>query len=601
MIKKRLSEWQRQVLADLDAIAEAFPGDVEMQGGGYRLVSKGRMEFRLRLRTDDITQVDGGLPLGDAEEFVITVGASNLAPPTADVDHLRFLHHAHVLQGQRLCLYLDPAREWDPINGFGGFIDRLVQWLADAAAGRFDAQTALYHAVGGMLHATPGAPTVVVRRGLRPSTRAQHGWLVARAPHRFDLVLDRPAKTAEVTHVPILTLDADLPFGAGNNLGSLIVMVDNPYLGHPGPGHAVRAMPIHTGLSKALLTVLGASAIRKPDGTAQAIVIAVPHPTGGPPHLLAANIPAVGADDLRALVRANRKKSSMIDIDKADVSPDKLEWWPVSDERAEVTTRRDSARPVAALQGKSVHIWGCGGLGSWVSEYVVRAGAKKVALCDPGTITGGLLVRQNFVEADVGNTKVEALAQRLRAISDSVEVSVHEAMAPAVPNLTEVDLIIDTTVSVAISRLLDGVAGAAGRPVLAQMATDARTGTRGIMSVSMPPLAVGPLTIDRQAGAKVTGDGTLEVFRDLWTSPETGEEIIPTRGCSTPTFHGSAADLAGVAASLTSILGSHLGAATSVSGTHLISLPHGEIGALRKFVPAADVGTVPDDENEGAT
>ena len=34
-----------------------------------------------------------------------------------------------------------------------------------------------------------------------------------------------------------------------------------------------------------------------------------------------------------------------------------------------------------------------------------------------------------------------------------------------------------------------------------------------------------------------------------------------------------------------SILGSHLGAQTPVSGTHLISLPHGEAGPLRRFVP----------------
>ena len=114
----------------------------------------------------------------------------------------------------------------------------------------------------------------------------------------------------------------------------------------------------------------------------------------------------------------------MIDVDRTKVDPDTpLEWWPVSDERAEVTTRRDSARPVAAFSGKTIHIWGCGGLGSWVAEYVVRAGAKKVALCDPGSVTGGLLVRQNFVETDVGNTKVEGLAERLRAISDGVEVS----------------------------------------------------------------------------------------------------------------------------------------------------------------------------------
>ena len=291
----------------------------------------------------------------------------------------------------------------------------------------------------------------------------------------------------------------------------------------------------------------------------------------------------------------------MIDIDIADVDPGtSLDWWPVSDERAEVTTRRDSARPVAAFSGKSIHVWGCGGLGSWVAEYLVRAGVKKLALCDPGGVTGGLLVRQNFVEADIGNTKVEALAQRLRAISDTVEVSVHDAMTPAVPDLAEVDLIIDATVSVAIGRLLDGAAATAERPVLAQMATDARTGTLGIMTVSMPPLTEGPLTIDRRTGREVIADGGLEAFHGLWSSPETGEEIIPTRGCSTPTFHGSAADLAGVAASLTSILAAHLGATTAVSGTHLISLPHGEAGPLRTFVPVQQEGHATEVDAEGA-
>lgn len=126
----------------------------------------------------------------------------------------------------------------------------------------------------------------------------------------------------------------------------------------------------------------------------------------------------------------------MVDIDPTTVEPNTaLEWWPVSDEREEVTTRRDSARPVAAFDGKTVHVWGCGGLGSWIAEYVVRAGAKKMLLCDPGRISGGLLVRQNFVEADIGNTKVEALAQRLHAISDSVEVAVRDAMTPLAEDL----------------------------------------------------------------------------------------------------------------------------------------------------------------------
>ncbi|RBQ20601.1 ThiF family adenylyltransferase [Spongiactinospora rosea] len=598
MSKRILSHWQRQVLADLGAIANAFPGDVEMIGK-FRLDRSQSMRFRLRLRTADMPRVFGGLPLGEQEEFVVTVGASDLTPPRIEVDHLRFLHHAHVLQGHRLCLYLDPSREWDPIGGFGSFIDRLVDWLGEAASGRFDAQTALYHAVGGVLHATPGAPTVVVRSPLPSGKRAHHGWLVARTPHRFDLLLDRRPVLERADHVPIVVLDADLPFGAGTNFRTFLRTVDAPYHGKLTPGVHLRGR-IDTGLSATVLTVLGASAIRKADGTAQRLIIAVPHPTGDSPHLIAASIPASGADHLRGLIRSNRKSSSMICVDPAEIDPTtSLEWWQVSDERREVTIRRDSARPVTAYTGKTVHVWGCGGLGSWIAEYVVRAGAKRVILCDPGVISGGLLVRQNFVEADVGSTKVEALARRLRAISDTVEVTASDAMMPGEGDLAEVDLIIDATVSIAISRVLDGLAAALEqRPVLAQVATDARTGTLGAMTVSMPPLRVGPLTIDREAGKQIAKDGTYEAFHALWRPSTSGDEIIPTRGCSTPTFHGSAADMAGVAGSLTSILGAHLGAGTAVSGTHLISLPHGEAGPLRTFVPALSppAGPLPADE-----
>jgi len=589
--KPSLSGWQRQVLADLAAIAAAYPGDVAVIGT-HRLDHKGSMRFRLRLRTADILASDGGVTLGEHEDFLVTIGQSDLVPPRVEVDHFRFLNHAHVLQGTRLCLYLDPSREWDPIKGFGGFVDRLVDWLTDAAAGRFDTQTALFHAVGGVLHATDGAPTIVVRNALAPGLRAQHGWLVARTPHRLDLTLDRSDAVGTAEHVPVITLLTDLPLGAGTNLARFLLMVADPYAGYAAPGRAVVGARFDAEAAAMVLTALGASAIRKPDGTPQRFVVAVPHPTGGPPHLLAACIPAAGADHIRALVRSRRKRSSMIDIDPAEVAADTpLEWSPVSDEREEVTTRRDSTRPVASYAGRTVHVWGCGGLGSWIAEYVVRAGAKNVVLCDPGTITGGLLVRQNFVEADIGNTKVDALAQRLRAISDAIEVSVHDATAPGTEMLAGVDVIIDATVSVAIGRLLDVIASSTpvARPVLAHVATDVRTGTLGLLTVSMPPLPHGPLTIDRSAGEEIRGDGTHEAFHSLWDVTASDAEIIPTRGCSTPTFHGSAADLAGVAASLTSILGTHLGAEAAVSGTHLISLPHGEAGPRRAFVPAPEV------------
>ncbi|MGO9254010.1 MAG: hypothetical protein ACLP5J_22275 [Mycobacterium sp.] len=176
------------------------------------------MRIRLRLHTRDLPRVDGGLPLKDFEDVLITVGRTNLMPPSAEVGHDRFVGYPHVLQGSRLCLYLDVPREWDPLQGFGGFLDRLFAWLTDAAAARFDAQNALYHAVGGVLHAAADAPTIVVRQPLPSTNWARRGWLIVRTQHRRDLTLDRPAAGTTADHTPVIWLDTALPVGGGHSL-----------------------------------------------------------------------------------------------------------------------------------------------------------------------------------------------------------------------------------------------------------------------------------------------------------------------------------------------------------------------------------------------
>ena len=80
--------------------------------------------------------------------------------------------------------------------------------------------------------------------------------------------------------------------------------------------------------------------------------------------------------------------------------------------------------------------------------------------------------------------------------------------------------------------------------LLAQVAIDARSGTLGILTVSAPGDTDGPAVIDSRAGKKVLADPALELYQPLWQEPLDRDELTPTRGCSVPTFHGSAADLA---------------------------------------------------------
>ena len=79
-------------------------------------------------------------------------------------------------------------------------------------------------------------------------------------------------------------------------------------------------------------------------------------------------------------------------------------------------------------------MWGCGGLGSWIAEFVARAGAAHITVCDPEVITGGLLVRQNYVEKDIRRSKADALAARLRALRDDLTVTVAEGLLPDDPS-----------------------------------------------------------------------------------------------------------------------------------------------------------------------
>lgn len=574
-----LTDWQKTAIADLRAIASARPHDLEIVGK-TEITEAGIACVKINLDTTEIELRPSGLPLRWNEEFVIGIDRTGLLPPIVEVEHDRFVGYPHVLHGQRLCIYLDPSREWDPAGGINAALNRLWDWLCDAAAAAFNASTALYHAVGGILHRTSGAPTIVVRETSSYRSRARTGFLTHRTDTRLDLGYQR--STSDQLHVPVIALPSALPFGAGATLDLLVTIVDNPYLGNRfGPVSRVDVP------SPALLTALAASASRAPHDSPQYFVLTVPHPAGGPPHLLAGRIPATDANELRRVVRD--RTTPLIEIDVSTLGQRiRIEWCSVSDERKEVTTRRDAGRPVNAFTGKNVHVWGCGGIGSWVAEFIARAGVAKISICDPGIITGGLLVRQNYVEHDIGDSKAEALARRLRAIGDDLDVAAHTGILPEdlATLATTADVIIDATINIAVGQVLDALAAIDNRTtVLAQVATDARSGTLGMLTVSTPPDVNGPNTIDEQAGKAVLADAGLEGYHTFWSDPSGGDELIPTRGCSVPTFHGSAADLAAVAASLVTLLGNHL--TTTISGTHLIALPHADAGPRHHFLRAA--------------
>lgn len=637
------TEWQARALRDLFEVASRQPTDLTIVGepdvapDGTRLVGVSMSTAQLPPRALK------GVRFRNVEEFTLHLEATGDRPPPVTLDHYRFLGVAHVMSGVQICLYLDPSRDWDPDAGIRGVLELLWKWMEDAAADRFRPEEALYHAVGGVAHVSKGTPTVVVRNLADSGRHLDEMYLRPRSQHRFDLVAG-PKEPGDL-HVPVVRLRRDIPVGAGHDvladlLGrleitqglhppwpdawiaprtqrlfigkvTLLSLAEHAVTGHPDkPGDcALRAVVNPWGLrgvvaardllspAAELADAIVSSTARNPAGSHQYAILTVPHPSGGARHLLCLRISPKLADVFRREASEPDQNVDPYRVVQASGGM-AMEWCQLSDERAQVTTRRDNGRPVSALYGGTVHIWGVGGLGSWIAEFVVRAGARRVVVHDIGRVTGGLLVRQDYVEDDIGAPKAGALVARLRSIRDDVDVCVMTDLpeAEVVPEMLAADLVIDATISHVAGRFLNQLTLAPGRrAVFAQIATDARTGTLGVAFVNTPTLnapgadATPPselptmADIDKHAGAKVDANATLEPYRVFWEPPLSEDEFVPTRGCSLPTFHGSAADLAGVAGALLNLVALHLG--RDQPGTHLISLPHSGVVPAHQFIP----------------
>lgn len=487
----------------------------------------------------------GGLSVNSMEEVLVEVPALPTQPPRVWVTHSRFVGYPHVLQGCNICIYLDPNREWDPLAGASGFVRSLVTWFRSAIAAEFNASTALFHPVGGVIHETPGTPMVVCRQEMILASSVSVVSLERRSAERLDLSI---GSGLSVLHVPALLIRIARPlfFGAGSSFGEVLHKVG-------------------WGTQREILMRLNLLRHHRSRPKYLYFVLAVAHQEVATYHLLAGRI---------SVNLFNRIPQEHIPI----------EWCSFSDERPSISRRRDGERPMHSFYEKSVLIVGIGGIGSWIAEFVTRASPKRIFIADYGTVRGGLIVRQNYVDRDVGKKKALALAQRLQSISDASSVE-YIADGPEVDLLKEFandknSVIIDATANVAFGRVLDSVLVDSNRQgMVAQVVTDTGSGCMGMLVVLAPHSDETILSLDNQAGKIVLSDGNMESYHTFW-SPFQDAEIVPTRGCSLPTFHGSAADMAAVAAEHSNLIAQHIG--SSISAVHLFALSHSNVS--RKHV-----------------
>ncbi|WP_420612101.1 ThiF family adenylyltransferase [Candidatus Spongiisocius sp.] len=551
-----LAEAQRSAVEEMKRFTDSSDQIDLIAEGEWR----GYAALTIEIDTTGFARRTGGLQARPRERVTVLIASKYpTVPPQAAVDHRRWAGFPHVLLGIWLCIYLDPGTEWDPTRGIQGFLVRLWEWFEDAIGGRFDAATALYHPVGGVLHRTEGAPTVVATLSM-PGDLSDGGvvrriGLWSRADHRVDIASwASPSKPGLVPGL-LVVLPEYLPLGGGNNLSDLLTIVRQQL-------DRKQRRVLETSFRR-LIRRLG-------DDGHLYVIIAVPSPAGDKSedrHLIGWRLRTQDATESLAAARSATSQAS-----NGDEPP--VEWTYVDDQRPEIAVRRDNDRPVAVYTGTKIAVWGCGALGSWIAELLVRAGARYVILRDPGFVTRGLLVRQNYAENDVGRPKAEALADRLRRLSDDCEIIgvVGYAETGLLEDADSCDFIVDTSVNTAVSAAVDGAQrrGTLRVPVV-QASTDDQTATLGVVTVTDGTPATTTSDLDQALRRQAVSDPRLTALRTFWDR-DAHPPLTPARGCSVPTFHGSGADAMGIAASAISVAAIAL--SRQIAGGYLISLPH---------------------------
>jgi len=84
------------------------------------------------------------------------------------------------------------------------------------------------------------------------------------------------------------------------------------------------------------------------------------------------------------------------------------------------------------LANKRVCIVGCGGLGGYIAEMLVRVGVTQLTLIDYDVFDETNLNRQLFsTESGIGKSKVEEARKRLLAVDSRVQLTLHQAKLTA--------------------------------------------------------------------------------------------------------------------------------------------------------------------------
>ncbi|WP_159087259.1 ThiF family adenylyltransferase [Vibrio parahaemolyticus] len=508
-----------------------------------------------------IKSTSDGLKLRPKEKFQLCIPENfPFGHPSVIVNHARFHGFAHVQWVRQLCLYLSPDTEWNISDGMYGYIERLNQWLTRAATNSLEQDgQPLHPPVAYPLN--KDLPNVIVKKDT-PSFDEPFwiGFAVIKqiTKDRIDLIgwqkeLVKPEK-GELA--PVILLNKDFPFEYPNKaeeLFSLIekcgVTVDSIHL------LSLFASAVNTQDSDLYLVIGTPMRGAKGDKLLQHISIwSIDSMTKGTIGLeiKCLNMLAESTDiEFREKVEQHRKDCKELSL--KCLKSANLRWCSVKEDREEVTVRRDTKTSANAFLDKSVAIWGCGALGGYIAEALVRAGVKHIVLRDNKKVNPGILVRQNYEDADIGLWKAESLKNRLQRINPNltVEVSNYDITSSinALPELSVAesnpyDLLIDATASNKVQLSLECYIKTSKPNISLSSVMIGSNADKAIVNYFPTASKVSTFDSLRKLKIIVKGKKKHEKFAtEFWPKNDEFLNFQPEPGCSDPTFIGSSIDM----------------------------------------------------------
>ncbi len=500
----------------------------------------------ISISTAHYVKDEGGLPLRTRERLMLNIPHRfPLDYPATKTRHKRFAGFSHVQWTNSLCLYQSSEIEWSPSDGMYGFIQRLNQWLSAGALNNLDPEDAplhppaIYPTSNIRIVARANAPVVV--DGALNWIGCAH--LENKTETRFDIIgwsplsVGFPELPERTICAPAVMLNKPLPMEYPDTVFNLIMELND------------RELSIDL-----LFSLLKLYALNIKEGDPLYMVLGAPmrRVKAGDPlkqHLSVWQIEPEATDNLR---------QSLLDKEDGDAAHQeflkwavtaKTSWCRVHEGRAEVTLRRDLTTTVEWLREKQILLLGCGALGSYVAEYLTRAGVAKLTLVDRAVVTPGVLVRQLHDDSFVGFSKGVSLKHRLDAIKMEADITshfynlkdgVHEKF-----DLHKYDLVIDATASRLIARVLENeLTELNDVPPIASLSVSAKAGY-GMVMVRMGRFTGGPVDISRRAKLAASRSDRAKCYANIfWPKRDDVSLFQPEPGCSEPTFIGSASDMA---------------------------------------------------------